>query len=174
VWAAGPALAQTAPAAPPPLTPIAQLDINRYMGTWYEVARFPNRFQRDCVGPARAQYTLKPNGRVQVLNQCPLPDAKTDEAEGEARRVGAEGSATLQVRFGPAWLSWLPMVWGNYWVVDLDEAYTLAAVSEPEREFLWILSRQPEPDAQALQALQARLAQRGFDMTRLQRAGPGR
>jgi apolipoprotein D and lipocalin family protein len=165
----------SAPAPPlPALAPIAALDINRYMGTWYELARYPNRFQRQCAGPARAEYKLQPDGRVQVLNACPLPDGSEDRALGEARRVGPTGSATLQVRFAPAWLSLLPFVWGDYWVIDLDEAYTLVAVSEPKREYLWVLSRTPQPDAAAWQALQSRLQQRGFDLGRLQSAGPVR
>jgi apolipoprotein D and lipocalin family protein len=73
------------------------------------------------------------------------------------------------VRFAPAWLSWLPMVWGNYWVIDLDPGYRLAAVSEPSREFLWILSRTPTVDAAAYQALQGRLQAKGFDLSKLER-----
>jgi apolipoprotein D and lipocalin family protein len=169
------AAAQAQPVAhSAPLLPIASLDLPRYMGTWYELARFPNRFQRDCIGPATAVYSLQPSGRVSVLNRCPLPDGKTDEAQGEARRVGAAGSAQLQVRFAPAWLSWLPMVWGNYWVVDLDPAYQLAAVSEPQREYLWVLSRTPSVEPAAWDALMLRLRDKGFDLSRLKKAaGPG-
>ncbi len=180
-WLAAPLLcaalaaaAADGPAASPaaaPLVPIATLDLPRYMGTWYEVAKFPNRFQGQCAGPASAEYSLQPGGTVRVVNRCPLPDGKVDQVIGEARRVGPEGSPTLQVRFAPAWLSWLPFVWGNYWVVDLDAAYQLAVVSEPKREFLWVLSRQPTVDAAVWEALMGRLRQQGFDLTRLQRAG---
>lgn len=157
-----------------PLAPIASLDIERYMGTWYELARFPNRFQRDCTGPASAAYSLQASGRVQVLNRCPLADGKTDEAIGEARRIGDAGSPRLEVRFAPAWLSWLPVVWGNYWVVDLDAAYQLAAVSEPKREYLWVLSRTPTVEPAVWEALMARLREKGFDLSRLKKAGaPG-
>jgi apolipoprotein D and lipocalin family protein len=76
----------------------------------------------------------------------------------------------LQVRFAPAWLSWLDAVWGDYWVVDLDADYRLVAVSEPRREYLWILSRTPAVDEAALQALIGRLDALGFDRTRLQRS----
>jgi len=173
-WAlCGPTLAHAAdaPAAPPaPLAPIANLDLPRYMGTWYEVAKFPNRFQGQCAGPASADYRLQPGGTVQVVNRCPLADGKVDEAVGEARRVGPEGSPKLEVRFAPAWLSWLPFVWGNYWVVDLDAGYQLAVVSEPKREFLWVLSRRPAVEAAVWDALMARLRVQGFDLSRLQRA----
>ncbi len=167
----GTAPAQTA--TPAPLATVPSVDLERYMGRWYEVARFPNRFQKDCSGPATADYALQPGGRVQVTNRCPQADGKTDEAIGEARRVGDAGSPKLEVRFAPAWLSWLPMVWGNYWVIDLDPAYTLAVVSEPKREFLWVLARQPQVDAATWDALMARLRTQGFDLTRLQKAGGG-
>ncbi len=160
------------PAPPaPPLTPIAALDLQRYMGTWYEVAKFPNRFQGQCSGPASADYSLQPGGTVQVVNRCPLADGKVDQVIGEGRRIGPEGSPKLEVRFAPAWLSWLPFVWGNYWVVDLDSAYQLAVVSEPKREFLWVLSRQRAVEPAVWDALMGRLQQQGFDLTRLQRAG---
>ena len=159
---------------PPPLAPINSLDLERYTGTWYEAARFPNRFQRDCAGPAVATYSLQPEGRVRVVNRCPSANGQTEEAIGEARRVGNAGSPRLEVRFAPAWLSWLPMVWGNYWVIDLDPAYQLAVVSEPKREFLWVLSRTPTVEPAAWDALMARLRAKGFDLSRLKKAGtPG-
>ena len=105
-----------------------------------------------------------------MVNRCRLADGSLNEAVGEARRVGAADSAQLQVRFAPAWLSWLPMVWGDYWVIDLDPAYQLVAVSEPKREYLWVLARQPQVDEQAYQALLQRLQQKGFDLSRLQRS----
>lgn len=166
--------ADAPPAAAAPLAPIATLDLPRYMGTWYEVAKFPNRFQGQCTGPASAEYSLQPGGTVQVVNRCPLADGKVDQAIGQARRIGPEGSPTLEVRFAPAWLSWLPFVWGKYWVVDLDAGYQLAVVSEPKREFLWVLSRQPAVEPAAWDALMARLRQQGFDLTRLQRSAPAR
>jgi apolipoprotein D and lipocalin family protein len=169
--AAGVPAAVLAADSPPPLTTIASLDITRYMGTWYELARYPNRFQRDCSGPAVAAYSLQPDGRVRVVNRCPQADGKTDEAIGEARRVGEAGSARLEVRFAPAWLSWLPVVWGNYWVVDLDPAYQLSVVSEPSREYLWVLSRTPTIDPALWDALMVRLREQGFDLARLKRAG---
>ena len=152
----------------PPLQPIASLDVARYMGTWFEIAKYPNSFQRKCVRNTRADYQAKPDGTVQVLNRCVMADGKTTEALGAARQVGPADSPTLQVRFAPAWLSFLPMVWGNYWVIDLDPQYQLVAVSEPERDYLWVLSRTPKVEPAAYQALLARLAQRGFDLNRLE------
>jgi apolipoprotein D and lipocalin family protein len=91
------------------------------------------------------------------------------QAQGLARQIGAADSPRLQVRFAPAWLSFLPVVWGDYWVIDLDDAYQLAAVSEPRRAYLWILSRTPQPDPQSYQALLERLQARGFDLSVLER-----
>jgi apolipoprotein D and lipocalin family protein len=85
--------------------------------------------------------------------------------------VGEAGSSRLEVRFAPAWLSWLPWVWGNYWVIDLDPAYQLSVVSEPKREYLWVLSRTPAVDPLAWEALMTRLRAKGFDLSRLKRAG---
>lgn len=171
--AQGPAATPAAAAAAAaPLVPVPSVDLQRYMGRWHELARFPNRFQSDCIGPATADYRLQPGGTVQVINRCPQAGGKVDEAIGEARRVGDVGSPKLEVRFAPAWLSWLPMVWGNYWVIDLDPAYQLAVVSEPKREYLWVLARQPQLDNATWEALMARLRAQGFDLSRLQRAAP--
>jgi apolipoprotein D and lipocalin family protein len=153
----------------PPLSTIEALDVPRYMGRWYEVAKYPNRFQRKCVADTSAQYTLLGDGTVQVANRCRRADGSLDQALGQARQLGGAASPRLQVRFAPAWLSFLPFVWGDYWVVDLDEGYSLAAVSEPRREYLWILSRSPQPDAAAYAALLERLRAQGFELSRLER-----
>lgn len=167
-WSA--AHAQPVAAQPPgALAPIAALDVPRYMGTWYEIAKYPNWFQKKCVADTRAEYSLQPGGTVQVLNRCRKENGEMDQATGEARQIGAANSPRLQVRFAPAWLSWLPMVWGDYWVIDLDERYQLVAVSEPKREYLWVLSRSPAVSDQAYEALTARLKAQGFALERLER-----
>jgi apolipoprotein D and lipocalin family protein len=156
------------------LTPIASLDVVRYMGTWHEIAKFPNRFQAKCVSDTSAEYQLAADGSIQVVNQCRLQSGAMEQAIGAARRVGEGSSAKLQVRFAPAWLSFLPMVWGDYWVIDLDDQYELAAVSEPQREFLWILSRSPQVDAARYNALLGRLTRMGFDVRKLEMPAPTR
>lgn len=165
------ASAQTAePTRPPdPLQAIARLDVGRYLGTWYEIAKYPNRFQRQCVADTSALYRLRDDGQLDVINRCRQASGEMTEAVGRARQIGAADSPKLEVRFAPAWLSWLPMVWGNYWVIDLDPAYQLAAVSEPKREYLWVLSRTPTVDAGAYQALLGRLERKGFDLSKLEK-----
>jgi apolipoprotein D and lipocalin family protein len=163
---AGPALAAD---TAQPLQAITALSVPRYMGTWYEIAKFPNRFQKKCVGDTSASYTLRDDGRVDVLNRCRTADGKFDAAEGVARQLGAANSPKLKVRFAPAILSFIPMVWGDYWVIDLDEQYQLSAVSEPQREYLWILSRTPQVEPAAYEALLARLRSQGLDVSKLER-----
>lgn len=150
-----------------PLATIASLDVPRYMGTWYEIAKFDNRFQKQCVGFTTATYAAMPDGTVQVTNRCRLASGETEVAIGTARQVGDAHSPKLKVRFAPAWLSFLPMVWGDYWVVDLDPDYRLAAVSEAKREYLWILSRTPKVDKATYDALVARLVAQGLDVSKL-------
>lgn len=166
-----PDAAAIAAAASRPLDTIPALDLPRYMGRWHEIARFPNWFQKKCVAAATADYSLRPDGSVRVVNRCRTGDGAVSVAEAEGRRVGPEGSARLRVRFAPAWLSFLPFVWGKYWVVDLDPGYRLVAVGEPGRDYLWILSRTPQVAQADYEALRARLAAKGFDVTKLQVTG---
>lgn len=154
----------------PAVVSIASLDVPRYMGTWYEIAKFPNKFQRQCARHTRAQYLAQGDGTVQVLNRCLTERGEEINALGLARQIGPNTSPRLKVRFAPAWLSWLPQVWGDYWVIDLDDDYQLAAVSEPSREYLWVLSRTPTVDATTYNALLKRLSAQGFDIGKLERS----
>jgi apolipoprotein D and lipocalin family protein len=152
-----------------PVNTITSLDVPRYMGTWYELAKFPNRFQAQCASHTRAQYLAQGNGSVQVLNSCMTADGRTIDALGLAESIASPSSPKLRVRFAPAWLSWLPMVWGDYWVIDLDADYQLAAVSDAKREYLWVLSRTPQVSPQIYEALLERLKAQHFEVQKLQR-----
>lgn len=160
--------ADAAPAARGDLQTIPSLDLQRYLGSWYEIAKFPNRFQRKCTGFTKATYSTLPDGRIQVENACRVADGSTDASVGVARQIGGPTSPQLKVRFAPAIFSFIPLVWGDYWVIDLDSDYTLAAVSEPGRDYLWVLSRTPTVDKAAYDALVARLASKGFDVGKLE------
>jgi apolipoprotein D and lipocalin family protein len=155
---------QSSEASPAPLESIASLDVPRYMGTWYEVAKYPNWFQKRCIANTSATYAVQSNGMLQVINRCQKEDGSMSEALGAAKQVGDATSPKLEVRFAPAWLSFLPFVWGNYWVIDLDPQYQLAAVSEPSRKYLWILSRTQTVEPKAYEALLQRLKQQGFNL----------
>ena len=147
---------------------VASLDVPRYLGTWYEIAKFPNWFQKKCISNTKAVYTAKPDGNLRVLNSCKTASGEISEAEGLARQIGAKDSPKLEVRFAPEWLSFLPMVWGDYWVIDLDPQYQLAAVSDPSREYLWVLSRTPQLDPKVYADLLQRLQQKHFDIQKLE------
>lgn len=171
--APGGAGAQSPSSPLPPLQSLASLDVPAYMGTWYQLAWYPNRFQKQCVSDTQARYRLLDGGRVEVTNRCTLADGRSDQALGLARPVGRiEGDALkpaqLEVSFLPAALRWLPVGWGRYWVIDLAPDGRYAIVSEPTRDYLWVLARQPRfaPGDEA--AVRATLSRLGFDLARLE------
>jgi len=147
---------------------IPSLDVPRYLGTWYEIAKFPNWFQRKCASNTKAVYSLRSDGNLKVLNSCNAADGSAAEAEGTARQIGSKDSPKLEVRFAPAWLSFLPIVWGDYWVIDLDPQYQVAAISDPRREYLWVLSRTPQLDKKIYDELLQRLQAQQFDVRKLE------
>jgi apolipoprotein D and lipocalin family protein len=159
-------------AAVKPLQSIASLEVPRYMGTWYQVALYPNSFQKQCVSDTTATYSTNADGTVKVLNRCMLADGKFETAEGQARPIGklqdnTLAPAKLQVRFAPAWLSWLPFVWGNYWVISLPSDYRYVVISEPKREYLWVLSRTPSLSAADDALIRVQLTGQGFDLQKI-------
>ena len=164
-----PAYSQSGPqVSDAPVKTIASLDVPKYLGTWYEIAKFPNWFQRKCVGNTKATYSMRADGNLKVLNSCKNADGVVSEAEGMARQIGEQDSPRLEVRFAPAWLSFLPLVWGDYWVIDLDPQYQVAAVSDPQRDYLWVLSRTPQLDQKVYQDLLQRLQAQQFDVRKLE------
>ena len=153
-----------------PLRVVPQVDLARYAGTWYEIARFPNRFQKQCVGNVTATYTLLEDGQIKVVNRCRNEEGTIEEADGRARRKSdAEPPAKLQVRFAPAFLSFLPFVWGDYWILDLAPDYSYVAIGEPSRKYLWILARTPGLDEAVYAGILDRLKEQQYDVSRLVR-----
>ena len=133
----------------------------------------PESGHAHSAGPdTSATHSREAHGRVQVVNRCTPANGEWSEALGQARQIGRANSPRLQVRFAPAWLSFLPMVWGNYWIIDLDPQYQWVVISEPRREYLWILSRTPELPAATYQSLLDKLATNGFDLQRIQLSTP--
>jgi apolipoprotein D and lipocalin family protein len=145
------------------------VDISRYTGKWYELAKYPNRFQSQCVSDTTATYTIKPNGRIEVLNKCRTRDGSITRATGEAKIADRESNSQLKVRFAPGFLSFLPFVWANYWVIDIGSDYEYAVVGEPKRNYFWILSRSPEMDETKLNSILERAQRMGFDPSRVER-----
>ena len=150
-----------------PLPTVPALDLDRYVGVWHEIARYPNRFQESCAGDVTATYTRNADGTIGVVNACRKADGETMRAQGVARMVAPP--ATLAVRFAPAWLAWLPLVGGDSWVIDLADDYRYAVVGEPSREYLWVLARDPRLADADWQRIVARLPALGYDPARLVR-----
>ena len=147
-----------------PLAVVPKADLARYMGTWYEIAKYPNRFQQGCLCTA-ATYTLQPGGRVTVVNRCRTAEGKVREARGWAKVADPITNAKLKVTF------FWPF-FGDYWILDLDEGYTRVLVGDPDRRYLWILARTPRMEEAEYLALTQRAADLGFEPTRLVRTEP--
>jgi apolipoprotein D and lipocalin family protein len=121
----------------PPLTTVEKVELSRYLGTWYEIASFPQSFQRGCTGTT-ATYTLRDDGDIDVFNRCRKGslDGEEDTAQGRARVVDRQSNAKLEVSF-------FRPFWGDYWIIQLAEDYSYAVVGHPGRDYLWVLSRAP-------------------------------
>jgi apolipoprotein D and lipocalin family protein len=149
-----------AAASDPPLNTVPSVDLKRYAGKWYEIARYPNRFQRNCTGDVTANYTLRADGKVAILNSCREKEGKTNQAKGTAKVADRQSNAKLKVTF------FWPF-YGDYWIVDLAPDYSYAIVGEPKRDYLWILSRKPQMDANLYNLLLEKIRAAGYDPTRL-------
>jgi len=158
--AALPGLALVGCGTTAPLPVVESVDLQRYAGKWYEIARYPNSFERGCTG-VTAEYALMPNGRVSVLNTC-----REDSLDGEARIIAGsaraidESNARLKVTF------FWPFE-GDYWIIELGDEYEYAVVGEPRRRFLWILSRTPQLDDEIFDGIIERLPDYGYDPDQL-------
>lgn len=151
--------------------PVAALDLQRYGGQWHEIVHLPMYFQRHCKDRITATYTRRPDGDIEVRNACRTAEGGTQESIGVARTVSGETGA-LKVRFAPGWLSWVPAVWGDYWVVALDPEYRWALVGGPSRKYLWILSRTPTMSKATFEDIKARATRLGYPTERLILAAP--
>lgn len=147
---------------------VPSVDLNRYMGKWYEIARLPMFFQRNCASDVTAIYTLKPTGKVEVNNQCMGKDGKPMQSIGEATKAGNTGSK-LKVTFLPRGLRWLPVGKADYWVLALDPSYQHALVGTPDQKYLWVLSRTPTMPDGTYQQLVTTAKSQGYDVSKLEK-----
>jgi apolipoprotein D and lipocalin family protein len=143
---------------------VDKVDLGRYMGKWFEIAAFPQRFEKGCHCTT-AEYEMTDKGYVRVINICRKggPNGKVSRAKGKAFIVKGSGNAKLRVQF----------FWpfrGNYWIIDLAEDYTYAVVGDPSRKYLWILSRTPAMDPALYDEIVRRTEAQGFDTTKLVKA----
>ena len=146
--------------APPPLRTVDHVDLDRYLGRWYEVAHIPNRFQKQCACCSSAEYALQEDGRLRVVNRCVKEDGELDQAGGVAEIVDRESNAKLRVSF-VSFLGWRPF-WGDYWIIGLDPDYRWAVVGTPDRKYGWVLSRTPALEAADRERVEAVLRDGGY------------
>jgi apolipoprotein D and lipocalin family protein len=139
---------------------VSAVDIDRYAGKWYEIAKYPVVFENGCVD-VTAEYTLLEDGTVRVVNTCGSPDGSSREIVGTAVVTDSSTNAKLSVSF------FGPLFAAPYWIIDLDEDYRYAVVGDPSRELLWILSRTPSLDDATLSEILGRLPEFGYDPDRL-------
>lgn len=151
--------------------PVPALDLSLYAGQWHEMAHLPMFFQRKCKDRITATYTVRPDGTVGVRNACRTQSDKEEVSEGVAKSVAGQPGA-LKVRFAPGWLAWLPWVWADYWVVELDPDYQWAVVGSPSRKYLWVLSRAPSMSSDRFRQLVTGARDRGYPVDRLVMAAP--
>lgn len=147
-------------AAQPPAT-VDHVDLQRYAGRWYEIARVPNRFQKQCAGDVTAEYELREDGRLDVVNRCTTRDGGLDEARGIAKIEDRSSNARLKVSF--VRFLGISVFWGDYWILDLGDDYEYAVVGSPSRKYGWILSRTPTLDWRTLEGILNRLVQQGYE-----------
>ena len=153
------------------LAPVSRVDLARYAGIWYEIAKIPNRFQKQCARDTLAQYTLRPDGRIDVVNQCIKRNGSVDQARGIAKVVDAETGAKLKVSL-VSLLGWRPF-WGDYWIVGLDPNYRWAVVGAPNRKYGWILARSKTLDPDTLQTIATIIERNGYQRGSFQMDGQG-
>lgn len=147
----------------PPLEVVPYVDLNKYIGKWYEIASFPQSFQAGC-NCSTAEYTISEDGYIKVINSCRLDSAngKLKQAEGKAFVIEGTNNAKLKVQF------FWPFK-GDYWIIDLASDYSYAVVGHPSREYLWILSRTPKMDENIYKSILSKIAEKGFELKKLNR-----
>jgi apolipoprotein D and lipocalin family protein len=143
-----------------PIATVDHVDLERYQGLWYEIAKIPNRFQKNCARGTTAEYRLREDGRLTVINQCIEADGQTNRAEGVAKVEDKESGAKLKVSF-VSFLGWRPF-WGDYWILGLATDYGWAVVGTPDRKYGWILARTPKLEDAAVAAAFAVLERNGY------------
>ena len=149
-----------------PLETVAKVDLSRYVGRWYEIAKYPNWFERKCARDVTATYATRPDGKISVVNRCTKQDGTGKESSGWAKVVDAKTNAKLKVTF------FWPF-FGDFWILELGANYEYVVVGEPSRKYLWILSRTAKMDETVYAGIVSRLAAKGYDAGKLERMRQG-
>ncbi len=134
--------------------PVDSVDLGRYVGTWYEIAKIPNSFQSKCAMNTTATYKLRDDGRIDAVNECVESDGSVNVARGIARVVDPQTNSKLKVSFVS--ILGINLFWGDYWIIGLDKDYKYAVVGTPSRKYGWILSRTPSLSPRSLSEIAVR------------------
>ena len=145
---------------------VSNFELDKYLGTWYEIARLPMKYQPEDSTDISAVYSLQPDGKVRVQNRCLDDKKELDESIGEATVIDAD-HGKLEVSFLPEGFRWIPFTKGDYWVLKIDENYQTALVGEPNKKFLWVLHRNPTLHDSIKQEYLNHAASLGYDLTDL-------
>lgn len=146
---------------------VASVDLQRYLGTWYEIARLPMRHEPEDYRDITATYSLQDDGKVRVANRAIDGKGELQESIGEATPVEGSHNSKLEVSFLPEGLRWIPFTKGDYWILRLDPGYQVALVGGPDRKYLWLLARTPRIDAATRDEYLATARAQGFDLDEL-------
>ncbi len=144
------------------VTPVPYVDLNQYIGKWYEIASIPQSFQKQCTGNTTAEYSFAERGRIKVLNSCDTISGKRSIAEGRAKVVDRNSNSKLKVTFVKI-LDWVFLFGGKYWILDLAPDYSYALIGDPSLKYAWILSRTPTASAEFYIRAEAKFRDEGYD-----------
>ena len=148
-----------------PLKKKKKVELDKYLGVWYEVARKPMYFQNKCDRDVSATYTLNENGNIAVDNRCYAQDGKLNQSSGEAFVQNAPFNSKLKVSFLPESIRWLPVGRGDYWILKIADDYQTVLVGEPKRKYMWVLSRSAQPDPAVVKEYLDYAQSVGFDLS---------
>ncbi|HTY30414.1 lipocalin family protein [Mycobacterium sp.] len=146
-----------------PVTSVGSLDLNRYSGLWYEVGRLPLIWEDTDASDITAEYTPQHDGSVRVDNRCIDKEGAPSQSIGRATPVNGQ-AGRLRVSFLPQFLRWIPLTKGDYWILKIDDDYSVALVGTPDQKYLWLLAREPRVDDATKAAYLAEATRQGFDL----------
>lgn len=142
---------------------VESVDLNRYLGKWYEIASIPQSFQKQCIAGTTAEYSLGDKNTINVINSCLTKNGDRSVASGQAKVINTETNAELKVTFVKVFGHWIYTFGGGYYVVGLGSNYEYALVDHPSLKYAWILSRTPQLDAVTLNDIENQLKNLGYD-----------
>ena len=153
-------------AAVPPVKTVTSVDLQQYLGTWFEIAAIPQSFEKQCIGNTSAEYALAENELISVINSCDTANGTRSIATGRAKVVDKISNSKLKVTF-VNFLGWQFLLGGDYWIMAIGENYSYAVIGAPGRDYAWILSRTPVLTEEQIMETKQVLASQGYDTCKL-------